>query len=47
MDKALIVIGHIPSEQAGMEDFAQWLAPLVRETTVRFVPAVDRFWFPK
>jgi len=47
MDKALIVIGHIPSEQAGMEDFAQWLAPLVRETTVHFVPAVDRFWFPK
>ena len=47
MHKALIVIGHIPSEQAGMEDFAQWLAPLVRETTVRFVPAVDRFWFPK
>ena len=27
MDKALIVIGHILSEQAGMEDFAQWLAP--------------------
>ena len=47
MDKGLIVIGHIPSEQAGMEDFAQGLAPLVRETTVRFVPAVDRFWFPK
>jgi putative NIF3 family GTP cyclohydrolase 1 type 2 len=47
MDKALIVVGHIPSEQAGMEDFAQWLAPLVKETTVRFVPAVDPFWFPK
>ncbi len=47
MDKALIVIGHIPSEQAGMEDFAQWLSPLVRETTVKFVPAVDPFWFPK
>jgi len=47
MDKALIVIGHIPSEQAGMEDFAQWLSPLVRETTVKFVPAVDQFWFPK
>ena len=47
MDKALIVIGHIPSEQTGMEDFAQWLSPLVRETTVKFVPAVDPFWFPK
>lgn len=47
MDKALIVIGHIPSEQAGMEEFAHWLAPLVKETTVRFVPAVDPFRFPK
>jgi putative NIF3 family GTP cyclohydrolase 1 type 2 len=47
MDKSLIVIGHIPSEQAGMEDFANWLRPLVKETTVRFVPAVDPFWLPK
>ena len=47
MDKSLIVIGHIPSEQAGMEDFAHWLEPLVKETTVRFVPAVDFFWLPK
>ena len=46
MDKALIVIGHIPSEQAGMEDFAQWLAPLVRETSGRFVPAVERSYPP-
>ena len=47
MDKSLIVIGHIPSEQAGMEDFAAWLQPLVKETTVRFVPAADPFWFPR
>ena len=47
LDKALIVIGHIPSEQAGMDDFAKWLQPLVKETTVRFVPAVDPFWSPR
>ena len=47
MDKSLIVIGHIPSEQTGMEDFATWLTPLVKETTVRFVPAIDFFWLPK
>ena len=47
MQKALIVIGHIPSEQAGMEDFAQWLQPLVNEIPVRFVPARDPFWLPK
>jgi putative NIF3 family GTP cyclohydrolase 1 type 2 len=47
MDKALIVIGHIPSEQAGMEDFARWLEPIVKGTPVRFVPAIDPFWLPK
>jgi putative NIF3 family GTP cyclohydrolase 1 type 2 len=47
MRKALIVIGHIPSEQAGMEDFAHWLEPLVSGIPVRFVPAVDPFWLPK
>jgi len=30
-----------------MEDVATWLAPMVRQTTVHFVPAVDRFWLPK
>jgi putative NIF3 family GTP cyclohydrolase 1 type 2 len=45
--KALIVIGHIPSEQAGMQDFARWLEPLVKGIPVGFVPAVDPFWTPK
>jgi putative NIF3 family GTP cyclohydrolase 1 type 2 len=45
--KALIVIGHIPSEQAGMEDFARWLEPLVRGTRVVMVPAKDPFWAPR
>lgn len=45
--KALIVIGHIPSEQAGMEDFTRWLETLVPEVPVRFVPAADPFWAPK
>ena len=45
--KALVVIGHIPSEQAGMEDFARWLGPLVSGVPVTFVPAKDPFWSPK
>ena len=45
--KALIVIGHIPSEQAGMEDFARWLEPIVRGTRVVMVPANDPFWAPR
>ena len=42
--KALIVLGHIPSEQAGMEECARWLKPFVPEVRVEFVPAVQPFW---
>ena len=45
--KALIVIGHIPSEQAGMQDFGRWLAPFVKGVQVTFVPAADPFWSPR
>jgi putative NIF3 family GTP cyclohydrolase 1 type 2 len=47
MRKALIVIGHIPSEQAGMQEFARWLEPLVKGVPVSFVPAADPFWSPR
>jgi putative NIF3 family GTP cyclohydrolase 1 type 2 len=42
--KALIVLGHIPSEQAGMEECARWLTPLVPEVPVEFIPAAQPFW---
>ena len=42
--KALIVLGHIPSEQAGMEECARWLKPLVPEVPVEFIPAAQPFW---
>ncbi len=45
--KALIVIGHIPSEQPGMEEFARWFQPLMPALPVKFVPAADPFWPPK
>jgi putative NIF3 family GTP cyclohydrolase 1 type 2 len=45
--KALIIIGHIPSEQAGMEEFTHWLGTFVKEVPVRFVAAKDPFWAPK
>ncbi len=46
MPKALIAIGHIPSEQAGMEECARWLRTFVTEVPVDFVPAKDPFWQP-
>jgi putative NIF3 family GTP cyclohydrolase 1 type 2 len=46
-DKGLVLIGHIPSEQAGMEECARWLKELVPEVPVEFVPAADPFWQPQ
>jgi putative NIF3 family GTP cyclohydrolase 1 type 2 len=45
--KALIILGHIPSEQAGMEDCTRWLRTFVTEVPVEFVPASEPFWTPK
>ena len=45
--KALIILGHIPSEQAGMEECARWLKDFVTEVPVNFVPALEPFWAPE
>jgi putative NIF3 family GTP cyclohydrolase 1 type 2 len=46
-NKALIVIGHIPSEQAGMDECTRWLKGFVKDIPVEFVPARQPFWLPK
>ena len=45
--KALIVIGHIPSEQAGMEECARWLKGFVKDVPVEFVAAKQPFWLAR
>jgi putative NIF3 family GTP cyclohydrolase 1 type 2 len=42
--KALIVIGHVPSEQAGMEECTEWLRGFVKGTRVDFVETKQPFW---
>lgn len=42
--KALIVIGHIPSEQPGMDECASWLKGFVKDIPIEFVPAKQPFW---
>jgi len=42
--KALIVIGHIPSEQMGMEECTRWLRTFVRGVPMEFVAAKQPFW---
>ncbi len=45
--KSLIILGHIPSEQAGMEECTSWLKTFVTEVPIQFVPAREPFWSPK
>ena len=44
--KALIVIGHVLSEQSGMKYCAEWLKTLVPELPVQFIAAAEPFWNP-
>jgi putative NIF3 family GTP cyclohydrolase 1 type 2 len=44
--KGYIVLGHIPSEQAGMEEFADWLKTFVQDVPVYFIPTKEMFWIP-
>jgi hypothetical protein len=42
--KGLIILGHIPSEQAGMEECARWLKTFMNGVRVDFVATDDPFW---
>lgn len=43
LGKGLIVVGHVPSEQEGMREVAQWLGGLLPGLPVEYVPAADPF----
>jgi putative NIF3 family GTP cyclohydrolase 1 type 2 len=45
--KALIVLGHIPSEQAGMEECSRWLKGFVKDVPVEFVATEEPWWLAK
>jgi putative NIF3 family GTP cyclohydrolase 1 type 2 len=45
--KALIVIGHIPSEQAGMDECTTWLKTFLTGVKIEFVPSKQPFWLAK
>lgn len=44
--KALILLGHVVSEQAGMKYCADWLRPFIPEVPVQFIAAPEPFWSP-
>ena len=45
--KALVILGHIPSEQAGMEECTRWIKNFVTEVPVSFIPSAEPFWAPE
>jgi putative NIF3 family GTP cyclohydrolase 1 type 2 len=44
--KALILLGHIASEQAGMEECARWLRTFITNVVIEFVPTADMWAAP-
>jgi len=44
--KALIVMGHVVSEQSGMKYCAEWLKPFIPEVPIEFIAAPEPFWSP-
>jgi putative NIF3 family GTP cyclohydrolase 1 type 2 len=44
--KALIILGHVVSEQGGMKYCTEWLKSFVTDVPVEFVPASEPFWSP-
>ncbi|WP_263359596.1 Nif3-like dinuclear metal center hexameric protein [Acidicapsa ligni] len=44
--KALIVVGHVLSEQGGMILCADWLRDFIKEVPIQFVPSPEPFWNP-
>lgn len=42
--KALVVVGHVPSEEAGMKYCAGWLKGFISEVPVEFIEAGEPFW---
>ncbi len=45
--KAFLLLGHVMSEEAGMEECARWLKGFVPEVPIEFIPAGEPFWAPK
>jgi putative NIF3 family GTP cyclohydrolase 1 type 2 len=45
--KAVIVLGHVPSEQEGMSEATRWLRTFIPDVRVTFIPTREFFWAPR
>ena len=44
--KALVILGHVPSEQSGMKECARWLKTFIPEVPIDFMPGAEPMWVP-
>ena len=44
MAKGVIMLGHVISEQPGMEDLAKWMRTFLPDIPIQFVPAEEPYW---
>lgn len=44
--KGVVILGHVPSEEAGMKECAKWLRTFVPEVPIEFIPSGEPFWVP-
>ena len=44
MNKGLILLGHVVSEQPGMEDFAKFMRGFVHGVPIEYMEAAEPFW---
>jgi putative NIF3 family GTP cyclohydrolase 1 type 2 len=45
--KALILLGHLTSEEAGMDNCAAWLKTVLPAVKVDYIPATEPYWMPE
>jgi putative NIF3 family GTP cyclohydrolase 1 type 2 len=45
-DQAMILLGHVPSEEPGMKECAKWLKEFITDIPVKFISAGEPFWQP-
>lgn len=43
-NKAIIFLGHVPSEEAGMEHCASWLKGFIKDIPINFVESGPAYW---
>lgn len=44
--QAMILLGHVPSEESGMKECAIWLGSFIHGLPIKFIPAGEPFWQP-